>query len=134
MDPIKSTIEVATTIEHATIPAELIDQNVIQHAGVLDELNLLYATKNHDYGDSFHRSFLEEGMAMLRIRLGDKFSRFKTLSRGSTQYVTDEGIRDTLMDMANYALMGVMELDRIRAQVPTGNTTTTHESTHEAGV
>lgn len=44
-------------------------------------LNVLYAKKNHDYGDSFHQTYIEEGMAMPRIRLGDKFSRFKTLSR-----------------------------------------------------
>ena len=59
--------------------------------------------KNHDYGDSFHQTFVEEGLAMTRIRLGDKFSRFKTLSRitctdSDQQQVTDESIRDTLMD------------------------------------
>lgn len=65
-------------------------------------LNVLYAKKNHDYGDSFHQTYIEEGMAMPRIRLGDKFSRFKTLSRilssdSDQQAVTDESIRDTLM-------------------------------------
>ena len=50
------------------------------------------------------------------IRLGDKFSRFKTLSRLSCndsdqQQVTDESIRDTLLDLANYAIMTVLEMD-----------------------
>ncbi len=72
--------------------------------------------KNHDYGDSFHTTFVEEGLAMARIRLGDKFSRFKTLSRLSCndrdqQQVTDESIRDTLLDLANYAIMTVLEMD-----------------------
>ena len=71
---------------------------------------LMYA-KNHDYGDSFHQTFIEEGMAMARIRLGDKFSRFKTLSRGGGQKVNDESIRDTLIDLANYAIMTVLEMD-----------------------
>lgn len=48
---------------------------------------------------------------MVRIRLGDKFNRFKTLSKGSEQKVSDESIRDTLLDLANYAIMTVMELD-----------------------
>ena len=53
---------------------------------------------------------------MTRIRLGDKFSRFKTLSRLSAndagqQRVTDESIRDTLMDLANYAIMTILEMD-----------------------
>lgn len=96
------------------------EENVIRHKKLCDELNILYARKNHDYGDSFHKMFAEEGLAMSRIRLGDKFSRFKTLSRishtnSTQQQVTDESIRDTLVDLANYALMTVMELDEVRA-------------------
>lgn len=53
------------------------------HKEICTEINELYAKKNHDYGDSFHQTFVEEGMAMARIRLGDKFNRFKTLSRGN---------------------------------------------------
>lgn len=83
------------------------NEKVLRHKEICDGLNELYARKNHDYGDSFHTTFVEEGLAMARIRLGDKFSRFKTLSRLSCndrdqQQVTDESIRDTLLDLANY--------------------------------
>lgn len=84
---------------------------VQRHALICEEINDLYERKNHDYGDSFHQTFIEEGMAMARIRLGDKFSRFKTLSRGGGQKVNDESIRDTLMDLANYAIMTVLEME-----------------------
>lgn len=84
---------------------------VEKHLALCQEINDLYARKNADYGDSFHTSFKEEGMAMVRIRLGDKFNRFKTLSRGTEQKVKDESIRDTLMDLANYALMAVLEME-----------------------
>ena len=92
------------------------NEKVVKHKAICDELNQLYTRKNHDYGDSFHQTFVEEGMAMPRIRLGDKFSRFKTLSRisptdSAQQQVTDESIRDTLLDLANYAIMTVLELD-----------------------
>ena len=91
-------------------------EKVMRHKELCDGLNTLYARKNHDYGDSFHQTFVEEGLAMARIRLGDKFSRFKTLSRisptdSAQQQVTDESIRDTLLDLANYAIMTVLELD-----------------------
>lgn len=86
------------------------NEKVIKHKAICDELNELYARKNHDYGDSFHQTFVEEGMAMPRILLGDKFSRFKTLSSGQSQQVSDESIVDTLMDMANYAIMTILEL------------------------
>lgn len=95
------------------------NEKVMRHKAICDGLNSLYDRKNHDYGDSFHQTFVEEGLAMSRIRLGDKFSRFKTLSRisptDSTQQVTDESIRDTLLDLANYAIMTVLELDEAEA-------------------
>lgn len=84
---------------------------VERHKKLCDELNALYAKKNHDYGDSFHQTFVEEGMAMSRIRLGDKLNRFKTLSRKPEQQVKDESLRDTLLDLANYAIMTVLEME-----------------------
>lgn len=83
-----------------------------RHAAICNELGKLYAAKNADYGDSFHATYLEEGMAMPRIRLSDKLSRFKALTRSGRQQMSDESIRDTLLDLANYAIMTIMELDR----------------------
>lgn len=84
---------------------------VMAHQRLCLMLNDIYERKNHDYGDSFHKTFVEEGMAMPRIRLGDKFERFKNLSRDTTQsLVTDESIQDTLLDLANYAIMTVLEM------------------------
>ena len=109
-------------------------EKVMRHKELCDGLNTLYARKNHDYGDSFHQTFIEEGLAMARIRLGDKFSRFKTLSRisptdSAQQQVTDESIRDTLLDLANYAIMTVLELDEV--PVATGKRLTVPEQVHE---
>ena len=81
------------------------------HKEICEYLNNLYERKNHDYGDSFHQTFVEEGMAMVRIRLGDKLSRFKTLTLNGSQQVQDESVRDTLLDLANYAIMTVMEME-----------------------
>lgn len=87
-------------------------KKIEQHRAICQELNELYARKNRDYGDSFHMTFLEEGIAMARIRLGDKLNRFKQLSRNpETRQVNDESIRDTLLDLANYAIMTVLELE-----------------------
>lgn len=70
-----------------------------RHSDICKEINALYAMKNHDYGDSFHQTFTEEGMAMPRIRLGDKLARFKSLTKSEVQEVKDESIRDTLIDL-----------------------------------
>ena len=84
---------------------------VERHAAICAEINKLYEQKNHDYGDSFHQTFVEEGMAMARIRLGDKFNRFKILSRCGDQQVKNESMRDTLIDLANYAIMTALEME-----------------------
>ena len=83
------------------------------HQQICTQLNDIYIRKNHDYGDSFHLSCMEEGMAMPRIRLGDKFNRFKTLTRKNEMLVDDESVRDTLLDLANYAIMTVIEMERM---------------------
>lgn len=85
------------------------------HMDICSELNKIYEQKNHDYGDSFHDTWKEEGMAMARIRLSDKLNRFKKLSRiieldNEDQMVKDESMQDTLLDLANYAIMTVMEM------------------------
>lgn len=85
---------------------------VERHLKICTELNALYEKKNHDYGDSFHKTYVEEGMAMPRIRLGDKLERFKNLTRNpNTQAVSDESVIDTLKDLANYAIMTIIELE-----------------------
>ena len=86
--------------------------NVELHKQICEEIHNLYTKKNHDYGDSFHLTYIDEGMAMPRIRLSDKFNRFKTLSRSNKQEVKDESIRDTLIDLANYSIMTIIEMDR----------------------
>ena len=84
---------------------------VERHLQLCKILNEVYNRKNHDYGDSFHATFLEEGYAMARIRLTDKLNRFKALTRtNEKQKVTDESLTDTLMDLANYALMTILEI------------------------
>lgn len=90
-------------------------EKVDRHKALCDELNQLYDKKNHDYGDSFHETFIAEGMAMSRIRLMDKLNRFKKLSKNNDGgMVQDESIRDTLLDLANYALMTVLEMEEIK--------------------
>lgn len=79
------------------------------HQTICEELNKLYERKNHDYGDSFGKSYDEYGMAMPCIRLEDKLNRLKALTRNGNQQVSDESIDDTLMDLANYAIMTLVE-------------------------
>lgn len=79
------------------------------HSAICAELNGLYARKNADYGDSFGKSYTEYGLTMACIRLEDKLNRLKSLRNKAAQ-VTDESIVDTLMDLANYSIMTLVEM------------------------
>jgi hypothetical protein len=79
------------------------------HKKICEELNALYARKNADYGDSFGKSFNEYGLTMACIRLEDKLNRIKALRNKDAQ-VADESITDTLMDLANYSIMTLVEM------------------------
>ena len=62
----------------------------------------------------------EFGNQAILIRLSDKFFRLKTLLQsGSAAQVSDESIEDTLLDLANYCLMEVVERKNDRAVVKT---------------
>ena len=76
-----------------------------------EQLIETYKAKNKDYGDSFADSFKEFGITSAVVRMNDKMNRIKSLSKGGDRQVKDESLSDSLMDLANYALMTVIELE-----------------------
>ena len=82
-----------------------------KHKEICNRLNSLYEAKNEDYGDSFGKSYKEYGLTMSCIRLEDKLNRLKSLNFSRTIKVKNESIEDTLMDLANYAIMTLIELE-----------------------
>ena len=83
-----------------------------EHKKLVEFLHDVYVRKNHDYGDSFSRSFGKYGVTAALVRMEDKWNRLENLAGGTKQKVPDESIRDTCLDLANYCLMTVMELDK----------------------
>ena len=78
------------------------------HKVLCEGLHDLYKTKNSDYGDSF-RITRERFPEAILIRLWDKMNRLTNLMKGNGCYAVDEPIEDTLLDLANYALMELVE-------------------------
>ena len=77
---------------------------------VLAEMLQTFLKKNHDYGNSFAKTFSEFGLVSAVVRMNDKMERLKSLLQAQAK--VDESVRDTLMDLANYSVMTVMELDK----------------------
>ena len=81
------------------------------HKALLDFMHNQYVAKNTDYGNSFSETFERFGLTAPIVRMWDKLQRVETLSKQDAR-VKDESIRDTLLDLANYAIMSVIELDK----------------------
>jgi len=83
-----------------------------EHEKVCQELTSLYDAKNQDYGNSFDDAIDEWGLVSAAIRIGDKQKRLNSILRSGIVKVKSESVRDTLLDLANYAIMTVMYMDR----------------------
>ena len=67
----------------------------------------LFTKKNIDYGDAFAKY----GVIGVLMRIEDKIQRSMSITKNGVVLVNDENIRDTLIDLHNYAAMGIMLLD-----------------------
>lgn len=72
---------------------------------IMQENRDLFLKKNHDYGNSFQ----DYGLIGILVRLNDKINRLMSLYETKTQtQVNDEKIQDTIDDLYNYAVIGLM--------------------------
>ena len=67
----------------------------------------LFKRKNKDYGDAFANF----GPIGVIVRMGDKINRLMNITKTNVTMVKDEGVRDTLIDLHNYAAMAIMLMD-----------------------
>lgn len=67
----------------------------------------LFKRKNADYGDAFAKY----GTIGVLMRIEDKIQRSMSITKNGVTLVENECIRDTLIDLHNYAAMGIMLLD-----------------------
>jgi hypothetical protein len=67
----------------------------------------LFTKKNADYGDAFAKY----GVIGVLMRIEDKLQRSISITNKGVNLVDNECIRDTLIDLHNYAAMGMMLLD-----------------------
>ena len=69
----------------------------------------LFKKKNQDYGDAF----AEYGPIGVLVRMGDKIKRLQNIEKNQIILVNDEKMKDTLIDLHNYAAMAIMLLDEM---------------------
>lgn len=91
------------------------DDNVkLIHKEICDSIHELYLQKNAAYGDSFHKLYEDLGIISAVTQITHKYNRLKNLAKDKNHDIAtnDESIVDTLIDMANYCILTVIEIER----------------------
>lgn len=75
---------------------------------IIQKLSETYEAKNSDYGDSVGDTYLKFGDVSFLTRITDKYNRILSLYQKGTPQVA-ESIDDTILDMANYCILWLVE-------------------------
>ena len=78
---------------------------------ITDKMFEPFKAKNHDYGSSFSNLFNECGMTYAYGHMAEKLERVKSLMKDDAK-VKGESMKDSLYDLANYAILTIMELEK----------------------
>ena len=78
---------------------------------ITDKMFENFKAKNHDYGSSFSNLFKECGMTYAYGHMAEKLERVKSLMKDDAK-VKGESMKDSLYDLANYAILTIMELEK----------------------
>jgi hypothetical protein len=79
---------------------------VEQMKAIQQEALELFTKKNIDYGDAFAKY----GVIGVLMRMEDKLQRSMSITKNGVHLIHEEGMKDTLMDLHNYAAMALMLL------------------------
>ena len=91
-----------------------IPQGYYKYSNILKRMDDTHTRKNNDYGDAAYQGYKKYGDFYFLVQLHNKMSRLESLTVGrKTQMVKDESIDDTLLDLANYAIMFLESRHRV---------------------
>ena len=77
---------------------------------ILSNLEDTYKKKNSDYGNSVGDTYEKFGDISFLTRITDKYNRILSLAdKGECGEVKDEALEDTILDLANYCLLWLVE-------------------------
>lgn len=85
---------------------------VKEFKSIVNQMADTYEKKNSNYGDSFGKLFDDLGPVSGLVPLYNKLHRATSLVNGDVNHF--ESLEDTLIDMACYAIMNVVEMRRAR--------------------
>ena len=89
----------------------LMNKRIENYKQLQDGMLKTFIAKDSDYGDSFGKTFDKYGIVSALTRMSDKLNRLDNLASSNTMQV-DESIEDTLLDLANYAMLTYLQIHK----------------------
>ena len=94
------------------------EQEIEVFKSILKQMGDVFEKKRHDYGNSTEDTIRRYGMVSMLVRMRDKLNRLDNLLVEKLRpSVQDESVDDTLLDLANYAVITLLELMKQRAEM-----------------
>lgn len=91
------------------------EEEVKMFKSITEEMASTFGKKRKDYGPSTTETWIKYGPASMCTRMRDKLCRIDNLlGRRNDPLVEDEKVQDTLLDLANYAIIALIELEKER--------------------
>lgn len=93
------------------VVAEVMKGQNTRSEKLIQEITALILRKNQDYADAWQRY----GIFTPLVRLNDKLLRVANLSDGKPMLVAEEGLEETLRDIAGYAFLALLYMEHVKS-------------------
>ena len=88
---------------------------------IIERMAAIHKAKNADYGSSYNLAPALLGIPAhvgLLVRMTDKLARACRMAQRQTPQVEGEALQNTLLDLANYAVLAILALEGKRKNDP----------------
>lgn len=90
-------------------------EEIVMFKQITENMAKVFAAKRHDYGASTTETWEKYGPVSMITRMHDKLNRsYNLLCKYETNAVADEKVQDTLLDLANYSVIAIIELAKAK--------------------
>lgn len=93
-----------------------IEQEIDMFATITKEMIEVFSKKRHDYGQTSTETYKKFGPISMYLRMYDKMGRLENLFVNGSENLVGEAIEDTLLDLANYAIITIIEKRKADAE------------------
>lgn len=89
-----------------------IDEEIKVFNTLTKKMSDTFAAKRKDYGQTTTETYHKFGPVSMLIRMHDKLGRLDNMLGTGAKNNVNESVEDTLLDLANYAIITILELKK----------------------